>query len=130
MTVPTVPTFSAAALIAANTTFKVLLDAGAGAAFVRVRNSADLLLAQIPLNDPCGTVSGTTGQITFSIAGPDTAADASGTAAYAEFCDSTGLVHLALPVQVGTSAVPGKAALNTLTIVAGSPVTLIAATLG
>jgi hypothetical protein len=84
----------------------------------------------VPLADPCGTVNGTTGQLTFSIAGPDTSADASGTAAYGEFCDSDGVVHLSLPAQAGSSAVSGKLVINTLAIVAGGPVGVASATIG
>ncbi len=130
MAVPTVPTYSAAAKIAAHAAFRDLIDGGAGAGFVRVRDAADVLLAQVPLNDPCGTVNGTTGQLTFSFNGRDESADAGGTAAYAEFCDSTGAVHLALPAQAGSAAVSGKIVFNTLTILLGQPVEITSATVG
>ena len=130
MAVPSVATYSAAALVAAHTSFKTLIDAGSGAGSIKIRDSADVLLAQVPLSDPCGSVNGTTGQLTFSIAGPDTSADATGTAAYGEFCDSDGLVHLSLPAQAGGVAVSGKLVLNTLSIVAGGPVAIISATIG
>lgn len=130
MAVPSVYTYSAAALVAAHTAFRDLIDSGAGAGFVRIRDSADALLAQVPLSDPCGSVNGTTGQLTFSIAGPDTSADASGTAAYAEFCDSDGDVHLALPAEAGSAPVSGKIVLNTLSIIVGGTVTIISATVG
>ena len=129
MTVPTVATYSAAALIAAHTSFKDLIDIGA-AGSIKIRDAADVLLAQVPLSDPCGTVNGTTGQLAFSMSGPDTSADASGTAAYGEFCDSAGLVHLSLPAQAGTVAVSGKIVLNTLSIIAAGPVSVISATIG
>lgn len=130
MAVPTVATYSIAALVAAHTAFKDLIDAGSGAGSIKIRDASDVLLAQIPLADPCGTVNGTTGQLAFSIAGRDESADASGTAAYGEFCDSDGLVHLSLPAQVGNSAVSGKLVINTLTIVAGGPVEVLSATVG
>lgn len=130
MPAPSVATYSAAALVAAHTSFRDLIDSGSGAGFVRIRSSADVLLAQIPLSDPCGTVNGTTGQLTFSISGPDTSADATGTAAYGEFCDSDGDVHLALPAEAGSAAVSGKIVINTLSIVAGGSVELISATIG
>ena len=129
MTVPTVATYSAAALVAAHTSFKDLIDIGT-AGSIKIRDSADVLLAQVPLSDPCGTVNGTTGQLAFSISGPDTSADASGTAAYAEFCDSSGTVHLSLPAQAGTVAVSGKIVLNTLSIIAGGPMGVVTATIG
>lgn len=130
MTVPTVATYSAAALVAAHTSFKDLIDAGSAGGSIKIRDAADVLLAQVPLSDPCGSVNGTTGQLTFSIAGPDSSADASGTAAYGEFCDSDGTVHLSLPAQSGSVAVSGKIVLNTLSIIAGGPVGVVTATIG
>ena len=130
MSAPTEATYSVAALVAAHTSFRDLIDSGASAGFVRIRTSADALLAQVPLNDPCGAVNGTTGQLTFSFSGRDESADATGTAAYAEVCDSDGDVHLALPVQAGTAAVSGKLVLNTLSIVSGGPVEILSATIG
>lgn len=130
MPAPTSATYSAAALVAAHTSFKTLIDAGSSAGSIKIRDASDVLLAQIPLSDPCGSVNGTTGQLTFSIAGPDSSADASGTAAYGEFCDSDGTVHLSLPAQSGSVAVSGKLVLNTLSIVAGGPVSILSATIG
>ena len=130
MAVPTVATYSAAALVAANTSFKDLIDAGAGAGSIKIRDAADVLLAQIPLTDPCGTVNGTTGQLTITPSGRDESADATGTAAYGEFCDSAGLVHLSLPAQAGSAAVSGKIVINSLSIVAGGPVEVLSATVG
>ncbi len=130
MPVPTVATYSAAALVAAHTSFRDLIDSGAGAGVIRIRSSTDVLLAEIPLTDPCGTVNGTTGQLTLSIAGRDESADATGTAAYGELCNSTGTVYLALPAQAGTTAVSGKLVINTLSIVAAGPVEVLSAVIG
>lgn len=130
MAVPSVATYSAAALVAAHTAFKNLIDAGSGAGSIKIRDSSDVLLAQIPLTDPCGTVNGTTGQLTITPSGRDESADAGGTAAYGEFCDSDGVVHLALPAQAGSSPVSGKIVINTLTIVSGGPVEVLSATIG
>lgn len=130
MAVPTVATYSVSALVAAHTSFRDLIDSGASAGFVRFRDAADVLLAQVPLSDPCGTVNGATGQLTLSIAGPDSSADADGTAAYAEFCGSDGDVHLALPAQAGAVPVAGKVVMNTLAIAAGGPVSVVSATVG
>ena len=130
MPAPSVATYSAAALVAAHTSFRDLIDSGSAAGFVRIRSAADVLLATCPLNDPCGSVNGTTGQLTFSFNGRDESADATGTAAYAEFCDSDGDVHLALPAQAGSTAVSGKIVLNSLAIVSGGPVEIISATVG
>ena len=130
MAVPSVATYSAAALVAAHTSFKDLIDAGSSGGSIKIRDAADVLLANVPLSDPCGSVNGTTGQLTFSISGPDSSADATGTAAYGEFCDSAGTVHLSLPAQAGASAVSGKLVINTLSIVAGGPVAVLTATIG
>lgn len=130
MAVPTAPTYSVAALVAAHTAFRDLIDSGAAAGFARFRDAADVQLAQVPLSDPCGTINGATGQLTISIAGPDASADADGTCAYVEFCDSDGDVHLALPAQVGTVPVSGKVVMNTLVIAALGPVAMLSATVG
>lgn len=130
MPTPTTPTYSAAAKVAAQTAFRDLIDSGSGAGFVRVKNAADVLLSQITLADPCGTVNGTTGLLTFTLPLSDAAANANGTAAYAEFCDSDGDVHLALPCAVGTAAASGYFVMQTLTVVAGGPVTILGATIG
>lgn len=130
MAVPLVYTYSVAALVAAHTAFRDLIDAGTGAGFIRIRDASDVLLATIPLTDPCGTVDGTTGQLTLTPAGRDESADATGTAAYAEYCDSDGVVHLSLPAQAGTVPVAGKLVMNTLSVVAGGPVEVLSATVG
>lgn len=130
MAVPTVATYSAAALVAAHTAFKDLIDAGAGAGSIKIRDAADVLLATVPLTDPCGAVNPTTGQLTITPSGREESADATGTAAYGEFCDSNGLVHLSLPAQAGSAAVSGKIVINSLSIVAGGPVEVLSATVG
>lgn len=129
MPAPSVATYSAAALIAAHTTFRDLIDSGAGPGLLRIRDAADVLLAEIVLTDPCGTVNGTTGLLTITAATNEDAATA-GTAAYGEFCTSAGAVHLALPTQAGSSPVSGKLVLNTLSLLAGGPVNLVSATIG
>ena len=130
MAVPTVATYSAAALVAAHTAFKDLIDAGIAGGSIKIRDAADVLLATVPLTDPCGTVNPATGQLTITMAGRDESADATGTAAYGEFCDSNGLVHLSLPAQAGSAAVSGKIVINSLSIVAGGPVEVLSATVG
>lgn len=129
MPAPLSYTYSAEALSAAQTAFRDLIDSGVSNGYVNLRDASDTLLATVPLNDPCGTV-GITGQLTFSFSGPDTSADASGTCAYAEFCDGGGDVHLSLPAEEGATAVSGKIVLNSLTIVAGAEVSITSATVG
>ncbi len=130
MAVPSVATYSVAVLVAAHTMFRDMIDAGSAAGKIRVRDSSDVLLAEVPLSDPGGSVNGATGQLTLAIAGRDESANASGTAAYAEICDSDNTVLLALPAQAGTTAVQGKIVCNTLTVVAGAPFEILSAVIG
>lgn len=130
MPAPSVATYSAAALVAAHTAFRDLIDSGSGAGLIRIRDSADVLLAEMTLADPCGTVNGATGQLTLTMPQSDASANASGTAAYGEICTSAGVAHLALPAQAGTSPVSGKIVLNTLTITSGQAVSILSVTIG
>lgn len=140
MPAPSTYTFSAAALVAAHTAFRDLIDAGTGAGFIRIRDADDVLLAQIPLTIPCGTVDGAvgvgmgvnggSGRLTLTPAGRDEGADAAGVAAYAEFCDSEGEAHLVLPAAQGEVSVIGFLVLNTLTLVEGGPVEVLGAAVG
>lgn len=130
MPAPTEATYSVPALIAAHTSFRDLIDVGIGAGSIKIRDANDVLLAQIPLTSPCGTVDGATGQLTLTPAGGGEAADASGVAAYGEFCDADDAVHLSLPAQAGSGAVAGKLVINSLSIVAGGPVEVVSATIG
>ena len=130
MAVPTQATYSVAALVAAHTAFADLIDAGLAAGSIKIRDFDDVLLAQVPLAYPCGTVNILTGRLTFAVAGQDDSADADGTAAYGEFCDAAGVVHLALPAVQGGAAIVGKLVLNTQTIIAGQPVSVATATVG
>jgi hypothetical protein len=129
MPAPSVATYSAESKVTVHTAFLNLLDTGSYA-LLRGRDAADVLLFEIQLSDPAGTVNGTTGQLTITATGPDTSANASGTCAYCELTESDGTVHLALPTQAGTAAVSGKAVLNTLAIISGTPVTAITITIG
>ena len=129
MPAPGAPTYSGAAKVAAHTSFRDLVDSGAGAGTIKVYTSADVLLATITLTDPCGTVNGTTGQLTLTASGAATAA-ATGTAAYCAITNSTGTVYLSLDAQAGSSAVSGKIVLNSLSITSGGSVSLISATIG
>jgi hypothetical protein len=130
MAVPVSATYSVGVKEAAHISFRDLIDAGSSNGYVNIRDSSDVLLAQIDLSDPCGTVDAGTGQLTLSIAGPDTSADATGTAAYAEFCDSDANVLLSLPAQSGGVPVSGYIVINTLEIIAGGQVDIVSATIG
>ena len=130
MPAPTAQTYSVAALVAAHTAFRDLVDSGTAGGSIKIRDAADVLLATIPLTDPCGTVNAGTGQLTITPSGRDDSADATGTAAYAEICDSNGVVYVSLPVQQGTTPASNVLVLNTLSIVAGGPVEILSVVVG
>lgn len=82
--------------------------------------TSQTLLGTLTCSDPCGTVSGTT--LTFSSITQDSAADATGTAAWARIADSTGLAVM----DIDAGVIGGGAALqlNTTSIVAGGPIVI------
>jgi hypothetical protein len=129
MPAPGAPTYAAAAKVAAHTSLKDLIDGGAGAGTVKLYSSADVLLATITLTDPCGSVNGTTGQLTLTPASATTGV-ANGTAAYGTVSSSTPTVYFSADTQAGTAAVTGKFVINSLTIVSGGAVTMLSATFG
>jgi hypothetical protein len=131
MPAPTTYEYATSIIVAAQTLVLDAIDAGTGPGKIKLRDESDTLLAEIVLNDPCGTVDGA-GLLTIDVtpAPEDASADASGTCSYAEFTDSDDNVVLTLPAQAGTTPVSGKVVLNTLSVVAGVPVTLISATIG
>jgi hypothetical protein len=128
MAAPGAYTYSAEALILAQTTFLDLVDTGT-AGSIKLRDDADVLLAEIPLDYPCGTVDGA-GQLTITASGPDSSADASGECTYAEICESDATVALSLPAEEGAAPVSGKVVLTNTTIVAGAEVSLVSCTIG
>jgi hypothetical protein len=130
MPAPSTATFSLDARVDAHEAFLALLDAGTGAALIYVYDSADVLLATVTLDDPAGAVSGTTGVLTFAFAAGPFEAVADGVIAYADFCDSDDTIHLSLPAQAGVAAVSGKIVFNSLNILTGAEITIVAATLG
>lgn len=93
-------------------------------------NLNDALTTQVKLgtltcSDPAATQ--TAGVITFSSITQDSAADASGTAAWAFIKDSTGAVVNA--VDVTNTAGDGLIKVNTTTVVAGGPIAITSLTL-
>ena len=105
------------------------MDSGAGAGLIKVYTApmqadttvgitTQTLLGTCTCSDPCGVSA--TGTLTFSAITQDTAADNSGTAAWARFTDSTGTVVKDHDITV----VGGGGALQMVstTIVAGGPI--------
>jgi hypothetical protein len=130
MPAPATYEYSADAIKDANTALLALIDAGSSNAEIKLYDDSDQLLATIPLNDPAGTVNASTGVLTITASGPDTAADDNGTCTYGTIVDSDGNVIVSIPAEAGTSAVSGKLVINSTTIVAGAEVSLTSCTIG
>ena len=104
------------------------IDADASAGYIEILDESDTVLSTITLNQPAGTVA--TAQLTLSISGPDTSADASGTASWGAVYDGAGTLIFSLPVEQGAVAVSGKLVLNTTSIIAGGPVEVTSFVIG
>jgi hypothetical protein len=112
---------------------RAAIDAGAGAGLLRIYSGskpgtkgaapAGTLLAELTCADPCGSSSG--GVLTFTTPFSDTSANATGTAAFFYFVDSTGAF-----VCDGDCAVSGSDLnLTTLSIVSGQAVQVTSLTI-
>lgn len=102
------------------------IDAGASAGVLQIgTTSMGTVLAEITLNDPCGTV--TSGVLTFSgFPKSDTSANATGTAAAARIRDSDGN-DVITGLTVGTSGT--DIILDSVSITSGQTVTLTSASI-
>jgi hypothetical protein len=129
MAAPGALTWDAQALIDAHTAVLDLIDAGTGAGKIKLYTAADSLLATLTLTDPAGTVHGTTGQLTLTLAASQTGS-ADGTAAWAEVTDSDDNNVFSCDVSEGTSAVSGELVLNSASIVNGGAITAVTLTIG
>lgn len=113
----------------AHTAVRDYIDQGTGAGVLKLYTEADVELVSYTLSDPCGTVNGTTGQLT--ITAPASAnATATGTCTWCRVTDSDANRAFDLPVQTGTSPVSGYLVLNTDAITTGSPVAILSITIG
>lgn len=130
MAVPTEPTFSVEAKYDANAALLALIDASSNPGVLRLRDADDVLLAELTLSSPGGSVSIETGALTLDVAGPDNDVDAGGEVAYAELCDGDDNVHLALPAMQGSEAENGYLVLNNLTLIQGGSVSIASAVIG
>ena len=112
------------------------LNAGSGAATLDVYTGTQpagpatavtdqVLLGTLTFSDPAGSTSG--GVITFGAITQETAADATGAAAWVRLRDSTGAAVMDGDVTV--TAGTGLLKLNTLSIVAGGPIQVTSGTL-
>lgn len=130
MPAPASATYSVDAVEAANTALLALIDAGSSNGYIDLLDEGDAVLATIDFDDPAGTVSGTTGELTLSIAGPDASAANGGVASYGIIYDSDDTAIVSIPTTEGTTAVPGYITMPTTTIVAGSEVEILSGVFG
>ena len=103
------------------------IDAGASPGYIEICTAAYAsVLAQVTLNDPCGTVA--TGVLTFDVdpVPEDSSANNTGTAAIARIKDSDGTV-VCDGLTVGTGS--ENIVLNTTTINAGDIVQITSASI-
>lgn len=128
MPAPAQETFSTSAKVNAQTALRDLIDAGAGAGKLKLRSSADALLWQTNLTDPCGTVAGGTGILTITVPAGTVNASATGTIAYGEITDSNDNVIWSAPAAAGTAPVAGQVVVNTLSAVSGQPLVVVSIT--
>lgn len=123
--------FTTTARSAMVTVIETAMDAGAGAALIRIYNgtrpasggSATTLLAELTCSDPAGTV--TNGVLTFSAITQDSSADATGTATWFRVVDSN--AAWVIDGNVGTSG--SDMNLTTTSITATQPVSITSATI-
>lgn len=121
-------------LVAVHTVVRDTIDAEGSAARVVIQGTTtggtpNTTLATIPLAYPCGSVNGTTGQLTLS-GGTDDSPAESGQATDALIQDAAGTTWITLPCSAGSTPVNNTCVLDSLTITAGYPVQLVSATIG
>lgn len=123
MPAPYLNDWNPVAKVAANT---AMIEALAGGS-IRIFNTNDMLLGEIALAAPVGTVNPTTGELVLVAAGDSAWLD-SGTAAYATLYDGATPDQnpmQSLECQAGAAAVPGKCVLTTLATVEAKPFALV-----
>lgn len=126
MAAPYFDDWSPVVIVASNTALRDLLDEHeTDPACVTIHDGDDVLLAEIPLQKPCGTVDSETGALPLIPDGREEDAPAGGTAAYAVLRDGAGNPHRSVPCQAGVEPAPGKCVLNTTAIIEGGPVELV-----
>jgi hypothetical protein len=101
------------------------IDTG-GAGYIEIMTAGSTVLATIPLNATCGSLTGSV--LTFTL--PLTAtASVSGTAASADIKDGAGTVIISGLVVGVTGSLGADIVLSSVALVAGQPVTLTAASI-
>lgn len=125
-------TLESTAKIAVHNAFVTLLDTGAGNAQVDIYDDSatPVKLGEIILADPCGTVNGTTGQLTLNVLTQEDSALASGTISYVEVLDVSDTLQLTVEAIESATAVSGYAAFDDLAVVIGTPISALSLVIG
>jgi hypothetical protein len=129
MPAPSSVTYAASIIVSAHTAVLNAIDAGSSVGKFRFYDDTDNLLGEVLLDDPAGTVNGTTGTLTLSIDVPQTVSD-DGTCTYADITDSDNNVIVSIPVEEGDTAVSGKIVVNTVSFVTGASLDVLSASIG
>jgi hypothetical protein len=129
MPAPSSVTYAASIIVSAHTAVLNAIDAGSSVGKFRFYDDTDNLLGEVLLDDPAGTVNGTTGTLTLSIDVPQTVTD-DGTCTYADITDSDNNVIVSIPVEEGDTAVSGKIVVNTVAFVTGASLDVLSASIG
>lgn len=119
-------TYSTTIKTARMTSVRDTIDAGVGAGMLEILTSADVLLAEIQLVEPCGTVAGAVLTFDFDPDISDASANATGTAAKAQIKDGSGVAQIT-GLTVGTTGT--DIILDSVAITAGQTVTITAGTI-
>jgi hypothetical protein len=128
MPAPTAAFYDTAIKVALSTEFMALLDVF-GTCYIKLFDDDDVLLAQIYMNDPPGTVNAD-GSITLTTEIPEDSAPASGIAAYMELYNPDDDLFLTMPIVEGVSAQSGYLVMTSTTIIAGQRVAVTGFTIG
>ena len=119
-------TYSTTIKTARMTSVRDTIDAGVGAGMLEILTSADVLLAEIQLVEPCGTVAGAVLTFDFDPDISDASANSTGTAAKAQIKDGSGVAQIT-GLTVGTTGT--DIILDSVAITAGQTVTITAGTI-
>jgi hypothetical protein len=129
MPVPTTATYAVAALEAAHQSLVDLIDTDSPGSLT-LFDADDVEIASFEFDVPCGTVSPTTGTLTFAMVETSAVVATAATVAYGAIADEAGTAYLSLPAAVGTAAASGYVVLNALEVAEGGTLTVMSVSVG
>jgi hypothetical protein len=124
--------YDVALKVAARTAIRTLLETKTAPLKFVILNASNGVLGEIPLQTPCCTVNGTTGQLTFNVVTPSTATcTLAGTAVTAALRNTGSTTNwITIDCKAGTAAEAGYFVLTTVDLTLGAPLELVSATVG